>query len=159
MTRHCRDYGCPRNRDAYGYDAQTGEFGNLVSKGIIDPTNHRFGMIKRPAIEEASCSMGIIDEPVAKKKAAYSILFKKAPASSPGFSSGPLTPGMVGLGWIGYYQLRKTPCHLGTAPKPAGDLRLRLPDTRRTSRRSSRCRAVELLSQRRSLRRSMRRST
>ena len=23
---------------AYGYDAQSGEFGNLVSKGIIDPT-------------------------------------------------------------------------------------------------------------------------
>ena len=23
---------------AYGFDAQTGEFGNLITKGIIDPT-------------------------------------------------------------------------------------------------------------------------
>jgi hypothetical protein len=26
---------------SYGYDAQAGEYGNLVSKGIIDPTNIR----------------------------------------------------------------------------------------------------------------------
>ena len=34
---------------AFGYDAQTGEYGNLVSKGIIDPTK-----VVRVAIQNAS---------------------------------------------------------------------------------------------------------
>jgi hypothetical protein len=34
---------------AYGFDAQTGEFGNLVSKGIIDPTK-----VVRIALQDAS---------------------------------------------------------------------------------------------------------
>ena len=34
---------------AYGFDSQTGEYGNLVSKGIIDPTK-----VVRTAIQNAS---------------------------------------------------------------------------------------------------------
>ena len=36
---------------AYGFDAQTGEFGNLVTKGIIDPHegNRRASQIHRIA--------------------------------------------------------------------------------------------------------------
>ena len=34
---------------AYGFDAQSGEFGNLVSKGIIDPTK-----VVRTAIQNAA---------------------------------------------------------------------------------------------------------
>jgi chaperonin GroEL len=33
---------------AYGFDAQTGEFGNLVTKGIIDPTK-----VVRTAVQDA----------------------------------------------------------------------------------------------------------
>ena len=41
---------------AYGYDAQTGEFGNLVSKGIIDPTK-----VVRIALQDASSVAGLLD--------------------------------------------------------------------------------------------------
>jgi len=36
-----KSFGAPLDKETYafGYDAQTGEFGNLISKGIIDPTN------------------------------------------------------------------------------------------------------------------------
>jgi chaperonin GroEL len=40
---------------AYGYDAQTGEFGNLVSKGIIDPTK-----VVRIALQDASSIAGLL---------------------------------------------------------------------------------------------------
>ena len=40
---------------AYGYDAQTGEFGNLVSKGIIDPTK-----VVRVALQDASSIAGLL---------------------------------------------------------------------------------------------------
>ena len=33
----------------YGFDAQTGEFGNLISKGIIDPTK-----VVRAALQDAA---------------------------------------------------------------------------------------------------------
>src|SRR2546422_2567977 len=39
----------------YGYDAQTGEFGNLVSKGIIDPTK-----VVRIALQDASSIAGLL---------------------------------------------------------------------------------------------------
>jgi chaperonin GroEL len=41
--------------DGYGYDAQTGEFGNLVSKGIIDPTK-----VVRIALQDASSIAGLL---------------------------------------------------------------------------------------------------
>ncbi len=40
---------------AYGYDAQTSAFGNLVSKGIIDPTK-----VVRIALEDASSIAGLL---------------------------------------------------------------------------------------------------
>src|SRR6202048_539678 len=40
---------------AFGYDAQTGEYGNLVSKGIIDPTK-----VVRIALQDASSIAGLL---------------------------------------------------------------------------------------------------
>jgi chaperonin GroEL len=40
---------------AYGYDAQTGEYGNLVSKGIIDPTK-----VVRTALQGAASIAGLL---------------------------------------------------------------------------------------------------
>ena len=39
----------------YGYDAQSGEYGNLVSKGIIDPTK-----VVRTAIQNAASVAGLL---------------------------------------------------------------------------------------------------
>jgi len=40
---------------AYGFDAHTGEFGNLVSKGIIDPTK-----VVRTALQDAASIAGLL---------------------------------------------------------------------------------------------------
>jgi len=40
---------------AYGYDAQTGEFCNLVAKGIIDPTK-----VVRTALQDAASIAGLL---------------------------------------------------------------------------------------------------
>jgi len=40
---------------AFGYDAQTGEYGNLVSKGIIDPTK-----VVRVALQGAASIAGLL---------------------------------------------------------------------------------------------------
>jgi chaperonin GroEL len=44
-------------KDSYGfgYDAQTGEYGNLVSKGIIDPTK-----VVRTALQDAASVAGLL---------------------------------------------------------------------------------------------------
>jgi len=39
----------------FGYDAQTGEYGNLVSKGIIDPTK-----VVRTALQDAASVAGLL---------------------------------------------------------------------------------------------------
>jgi chaperonin GroEL len=39
----------------FGYDAQTGEYGNLVSKGIIDPTK-----VVRSAVQGAASVAGLL---------------------------------------------------------------------------------------------------
>jgi len=39
----------------YGFDAQTGEYGNLVSKGIIDPTK-----VARTALQDAASVAGLL---------------------------------------------------------------------------------------------------
>ncbi len=39
----------------YGYDAQEGEYGDLVSKGIIDPTK-----VVRPALQDAASIAGLL---------------------------------------------------------------------------------------------------
>jgi len=44
-----------KDQYAYGYDAQTGEYGNLVSKGIIDPTK-----VVRHALQDAASVAGLL---------------------------------------------------------------------------------------------------
>jgi chaperonin GroEL len=72
---------------AYGYDAQTGEYGNLVSKGIIDPTK-----VVRAALQGAASVAGLLittDAMVAE-------LPKKE--SAPPMSGGGDMGGMGGMG-------------------------------------------------------------
>ncbi len=40
---------------AYGFDAQTGEFGNMVTKGIIDPTK-----VVRIALQDGASIAGLL---------------------------------------------------------------------------------------------------
>jgi len=44
-----------KDQYAFGYDAQTGEYGNLLSKGIIDPTK-----VVRCALQDASSIAGLL---------------------------------------------------------------------------------------------------
>jgi chaperonin GroEL len=44
-----------KDQYAYGYDAQNDEYGNLVSKGIIDPTK-----VVRAAIQNAASVAGLL---------------------------------------------------------------------------------------------------
>jgi chaperonin GroEL len=44
-----------RDQYAYGFDAQSGEYGNMVSKGIIDPTK-----VVRTALQDASSIAGLL---------------------------------------------------------------------------------------------------
>jgi chaperonin GroEL len=44
-----------KDQYSYGFDAQTGEYGNLVSKGIIDPTK-----VVRAAIQNAASIAGLL---------------------------------------------------------------------------------------------------
>ena len=41
--------------DAFGYDAQTSEYGNLVSKGIIDPTK-----VVQTTLQDAASIAGLL---------------------------------------------------------------------------------------------------
>jgi chaperonin GroEL len=44
-----------KDQYAYGYDAQSGEYGNLISKGIIDPTK-----VVRAALQGAASVAGLL---------------------------------------------------------------------------------------------------
>jgi chaperonin GroEL len=44
-----------KDQYAFGFDAQTGDYGNLVSKGIIDPTK-----VVRTALQDASSVAGLL---------------------------------------------------------------------------------------------------
>jgi chaperonin GroEL len=44
-----------KDQYSYGYDAQTGEYGNLVTKGIIDPTK-----VVRTALQDAASIAGLL---------------------------------------------------------------------------------------------------
>jgi chaperonin GroEL len=44
-----------KDQYAYGYDAQAGEYGNLISKGIIDPTK-----VVRAALQGAASVAGLL---------------------------------------------------------------------------------------------------
>jgi chaperonin GroEL len=72
---------------AYGYDAQKGEFGNLVSKGIIDPTK-----VVRVALQDASSVAGLL----ITTEAMVAELPKKESPAMPGGG------GMGGMGGMDY---------------------------------------------------------
>jgi chaperonin GroEL len=61
---------------AFGFDAQTGEFGNLISKGIIDPTK-----VVRTALEDAASVAGLL---VTTEAMVAELPKKKAPSIAPG---------------------------------------------------------------------------
>jgi chaperonin GroEL len=44
-----------KDQYSYGYDAQAGEYGNLVTKGVIDPTK-----VVRSAIQGAASVAGLL---------------------------------------------------------------------------------------------------
>ncbi len=70
---------------AYGYDAQTGEYGNLVAKGIIDPTK-----VVRAALQGAASVAGLL----ITTEAMVAELPKKE-------SAAPAMPGGGGMGGMG----------------------------------------------------------
>jgi chaperonin GroEL len=63
----------------FGYDAQTGEYGNLVSKGIIDPTK-----VVRTALQDASSIAGLL----ITTEAMVAELPKKKEAAAPAMPGG-----------------------------------------------------------------------
>jgi chaperonin GroEL len=65
---------------AYGYDAQTGEYGNLVSKGIIDPTK-----VVRAALQGAASVAGLL---ITTEAMVAEVPNKDAPAGMPGGGGG-----------------------------------------------------------------------
>jgi chaperonin GroEL len=74
---------------AFGYDAQTGEYGNLVSKGIIDPTK-----VVRVALQGAASIAGLL----ITTEAMVAELPKKSSSEMPGGPGG----GMGGMGGMDY---------------------------------------------------------
>jgi len=79
------------DKDAYafGFDAQTGEYGNLVSKGIIDPTK-----VVRTALQDAASIAGLL----ITTEAMVAEVPKKQGAAMPGGPGG----GMGGMGGMDY---------------------------------------------------------
>jgi chaperonin GroEL len=63
---------------AFGFDAQTGEFCNLISKGIIDPAK-----VVRTALEDAASVAGLL---VTTEAMVAELPKKKAPPAAPGAS-------------------------------------------------------------------------
>ncbi len=74
---------------AFGYDAQTGEYGNLVSKGIIDPTK-----VVRVALQGAASIAGLL----ITTEAMVAELPKKQSSTMPGGPGG----GMGGMGGMDF---------------------------------------------------------
>jgi chaperonin GroEL len=74
---------------AFGFDAQTGEYGNLVSKGIIDPTK-----VVRTALQDAASIAGLL----ITTEAMVAEVPKKQGAAMPGGPGG----GMGGMGGMDY---------------------------------------------------------
>jgi chaperonin GroEL len=65
---------------AFGYDAQTGEYGNLVSKGIIDPTK-----VVRIALQGAASIAGLL---ITTEAMVAELPKKQSPAMPPGGGMG-----------------------------------------------------------------------
>jgi chaperonin GroEL len=74
---------------AFGYDAQTGEYGNLVSKGIIDPTK-----VVRTALQDAASIAGLL---ITTEAMVAEVPKKQSPAM-PGGPGG----GMGGMGGMDF---------------------------------------------------------
>jgi chaperonin GroEL len=74
---------------AYGYDAQAGEYGNLISKGIIDPTK-----VVRAALQGAASVAGLL----ITTEAMVAELPKKQSLAMPGGPGG----GMGGMGGMDF---------------------------------------------------------
>jgi chaperonin GroEL len=74
---------------AYGYDAQAGEYGNLISKGIIDPTK-----VVRAALQGAASVAGLL----ITTEAMVAELPKKQSPTMPGGPGG----GMGGMGGMDF---------------------------------------------------------
>jgi chaperonin GroEL len=74
---------------AFGFDAQTGEYGNLVSKGIIDPTK-----VVRTALQDAASIAGLL----ITTEAMVAELPKKQNQAMPGGPGG----GMGGMGGMDF---------------------------------------------------------
>src|SRR5216110_2384446 len=74
---------------AFGFDAQTGEYGNLVSKGIIDPTK-----VVRIALQDAASIAGLL----ITTEAMVAELPKKQSPAMPGGPGG----GMGGMGGMDF---------------------------------------------------------
>jgi chaperonin GroEL len=66
----------------FGYDAQTGEFGNLISKGIIDPTK-----VVRTALQDAASVAGLL---VTTEAMVAELPKKKSPPTVTGMGAGDL---------------------------------------------------------------------
>src|SRR5438477_579553 len=65
-----------KDQYAYGFDAQSGEFANLVSKGIIDPTK-----VVRTALQDAASVAGLL---ITTEAMVAEVPKKHAPAMPPG---------------------------------------------------------------------------
>src|SRR5437764_959577 len=74
---------------AFGYDAQAGEYGNLTSKGIIDPTK-----VVRTALQDAASIAGLL----ITTEAMVAEVPKQQSAAMPGGAGG----GMGGMGGMDY---------------------------------------------------------
>jgi chaperonin GroEL len=72
------------DKEAYtfGYDAQNGEFGNLISKGIIDPTK-----VVRTALQDAASVAGLL---VTTEAMVAELPKKKSPPPAAGMGAGDL---------------------------------------------------------------------
>src|SRR5262244_2801136 len=65
-----------KDQYSYGYDAQTGDYGNLVTKGIIDPTK-----VVRTALQDAASVAGLL---ITTEAMVAEVPKKQAPAMPPG---------------------------------------------------------------------------
>ena len=65
-----------KDQYAFGFDAQNGEYGNLVSKGIIDPTK-----VVRTALQDAASVAGLL---ITTEAMVAEVPKKQAPAMPPG---------------------------------------------------------------------------
>ena len=76
-----------KDQYTYGYDAQSGDYGNLVSKGIIDPTK-----VVRTALQDAASIAGLL---ITTEAMVAELPKKETPAPA-------MPGGMGGMGGMDY---------------------------------------------------------